>query len=74
MDSNLEDFFITSEIATGIWVIFALETAFRKVLVTALSFLIAFFCGKKKQTPTHNPTKKPNTDCRIIKAYVASTA
>lgn len=35
MGSNLEDFFITTEIATGIWDILALETAFRKVLVTA---------------------------------------
>lgn len=48
MGSNPEDFFITTEIATDIWDIFALETAFRKVLVTAVSFPIAFFCGKEK--------------------------
>lgn len=57
MDSNLEDFFITSEIATGIWVIFALEAAFRKALVTALSFLIAFFHGKKKKPKTQSNKK-----------------
>lgn len=49
MDFNLEDFFITTEIATDIWVILALETGFRKVLVTALSFPITFFCGNKKK-------------------------
>lgn len=58
-DSNLEDFFITTEIATDIWVIFTLEAAFRKVLGTASGFLIAFFYGKKKKEKERK--KHPNT-------------
>jgi len=66
MDSNPEDFFITTEIATNIWVTLALETAFRKVLVTALSFPYCRLLWLKKKTPA--------TECRLIKACVASTA
>lgn len=45
MDSNLNDFFVTTEIATDIWVLFALETAFRKALGRSKNFSTTVLCG-----------------------------